>query len=405
MAENDHYTAEQLARIRATLEHSLGEESGAAIDNLERRFNPAVEEPMVGEDGYKPSKKVEKKPVDVSTLVDEGKLKKMVDSLDDIQEDTNARKAVVAAVLRHKDVKAFHLVEALSKVSDDVELVDALVQGIISRKGVNPLIDSLRHATASPTAMKTLALALAEQGTVNHLIRAIATAPRNQPEAEIIWAMEIMRKAPMEQLLEAMNLMEDASPGSVILATGLVNRKEVAIEPLVRGLASCKNNAKASAILALELSRLADIPALIVLLEKYISDATEAGEILTAKLVQRSLAEKGRIKLMAKACRFMRGDSMSGKILAMGIVDQGDPVQLERAYERFVSHPLARNMVAIGIQKKVSGLKAFKLLGKLMFQISKIQPDVTKGTNEARQRYKWIIQEVFKESPDTDKPA
>ncbi len=404
MADREQYTAEQLERIRATLEQSLGTESGQALENLEKRFKPKEDEvPKFAGGRKKEEEEAEKKHVDVAALVEDGKLKKMLDALADVKDETDSIRALVAAILRHRDVKAFHLVEALSKVGHDLELVNALVHGITSRKGVNPLIDSLRHAVISPEAMKSLAMGISEQGTVNHLIRAIATAPRNQPEAEIIWAMEVMRKAPMEQLLEAINLMDDASPGVVILATGLVNRKEVAIEPLVRALSSSKNNAKASAILALELSRLADIPALIVLLEKYISDTSEAGEILAAKLVQRSLDEKGRIKLMAKACRFMRGDSMAGKILCWGIVTQGDQTQLERAFGRLGAHPIGKKMVAMGISKKMSGLKAFKLLGKLMFQLSKFQPEVDKAMKEAQARYKWIIEEVFKESMDPEK--
>ena len=94
---------------------------------------------------------------------------------------------LVAAILKHADTKSFHLVEALSRVKEDKELVDALVHGMTSRKGVNPLIEALKYAVISPDAMKNLALSISDQGTVNHVLRAVASAPVNQPECEIIW--------------------------------------------------------------------------------------------------------------------------------------------------------------------------------------------------------------------------
>ena len=396
MAERDMYTAEQLERIRVTLQETLGEESAQALENLKERFTPAQEESEDKEKVEKPED--EKKQVDVAGLVEEGRLRKMLASMADVKEDPYSQRVLVAAILRHRDVKAFHLVDALAKVAGDVELVNALVHGITSRKGVNPLIEALRYATASPDAMKSLAKGIADQGTSNHLIRAIATAPRNQPEAEIVWAMEVMGKGTMEQLLEAINLMDDASPGVVILATGVVNRKDVAIEPLVRALSSSKKNAKAAAILSVELTRLADIPSLITLLEKYISDATEAGEILTVKLVQRSLQERGRVKLLAKACRFMRGESMAGQILAWGIVEQGDISQLERAYGRMGSHLMGKKIIAVGLCKKVSGFRAFRLMGNEYFKNSKIQPAVNEATKKTKERYHWVLKNILGES-------
>ncbi|MBF0454131.1 MAG: hypothetical protein HQL72_04840 [Magnetococcales bacterium] len=405
MAERDLYTSDQLAKIRATLQDTLGESSGGALENLDARFT-AKEDAPKEEINPKASARAKKKAqeenavADIKELLEENKLKKMIAAVSEVKDQPDEVRTLIGAILAHPEVKAFHLVEAISKIKkDDVPLIDALVEGITSRKGVNPLIEALRHATASTNAVKALAMGIAEQGTVNHLIRAIATSPRDQPEAEIIWAMEVMGKGSMEQLLEAIKLLDPASPGTVILATGLVNRKEVAIEPLVRALTAAKENAKACSLLAVALARLADQPQLISLLEKYVSDDTEAAEILVAKLVLVSLREKGRAKLMAKATGFMRGDSMAGKILAMGIVEQGDHTQLERTFARMKSHPVGQKMAAVAIKKKLGGMKAIKLLGGVFFQLSKFEDEVRKATAEAKQRYKQITEDILQDIP------
>jgi hypothetical protein len=272
-----------------------------------------------------------------------------------------------------------------------------LVDGITSKKGINPLIDALRNATGSPKAMKTLATSIAEQGSVNHLIRSIATAPQGQQEAETIWAMEIMGKGSMEQLLEAMKLLDDASPGIVILAAGLINRKEIAIEPLVRALAAAAENPKASGILAHAMTQIADETQLITMLEKYVTDDTEAAEIFVSKLVHASSKEKGRAKILSKACGFMRGESMTGKILAMGIVKQKNESQLEKAYARMKTHPVGRKMIAVAI-KNLGGMKAIKLLGGAFFQVSKFEDEARTASSEAKKRYKEIVEGVLKET-------
>ncbi|MBF0348796.1 MAG: hypothetical protein HQL81_14105, partial [Magnetococcales bacterium] len=179
--------------------------------------------------------------------------------------------------------------------------------------------------------------------------------------------------------------------------------KEVAIEPLVRALTSCKDNPKASAILSVELTRQADLNSLVTLLEKYISDGTAAGEIIISRLVFRSMIERGRTKLLAKAARFVKGDSMAGKILAMGIVDLGDGAEMEKAFPRISSHPMGQKIVAVGLHKKLGGLKALRLLGSSFFKISKFQDEVNAATKEARARYNQIVKEVLGEDPNASK--
>lgn len=401
MAERDLYTAEQLAKIRATLQNNLGDETSNALQTLETRFTAKTEE-KVDPDKQKKSKE-EKAHVDVAAVVAEGNLKKLLDALHEVKENPVDRRTVVAAIIQHQEVKAFHLVEALSQVPSDKELVDSLVNGITSRKGVNPLIDALRHAEISPNSIKALAKGIAEQGTINHIIRAIATAPGNQPEAEIIWAMEIIGKGTMEQILEALNLLNSESQGTVVLATGLVNRKEIAVEPLVRALASCKENAKASAILAVELTRQADLNSLVTLMEKYIADGTSAGEIIASRLVFRSLIEKGRSKLLSKAARFVKGNSLAGKILAMGIVEQDDAMEMEKSFPRLSSHPVAQKMVAVGLHKKLGGLKALRLLGGTFFKISSFQEEANAATKEARAKYNHIVKDILGEDANAAK--
>ncbi|MBF0142239.1 MAG: hypothetical protein HQL59_02115 [Magnetococcales bacterium] len=409
MADRDIYSAEQLEKIRATLKSTLGEGSAQALANLDTRFTAA--ESSEAAQAKKSPRKVEEPAkeaaaaVDIAAVIQEGSIKRLLETLGEVKEDPAGTRSLVAALLQHNEVKAFHMVEALGKVSQDRELVDALVHGIVTRKGVNPLIDALRFAVISPEAMKSLAMAIAEQGTVNHIIRSIATAPRNQEAAEIIWAMEVMGKGTMEQMLESLNLMEATSPGVVILATGVVNRKEVAIEPLVRALGSVKGNSKAESILAVELSRQADIPALITLLEKYVSDRTEAGEILVTKLVHRSLESRGRVKLLAKAAGNMRSDSSASKILAWGIIEQGDDAQLERAYPKMNAAPEARSILGLGISKKLGKIKALKLLGKDFFTASKASAQIEANLSAARKRYHWILKEVLGESLEEKKPA
>ncbi|MBF0357554.1 MAG: hypothetical protein HQL70_03035 [Magnetococcales bacterium] len=407
MAERDIYTSDQLAKIRETLANALGETAEEAVDNLDKRFTPKTEGPT-GADSPENKKKAAKakqkaeeakEAASVGTVLAENKLKHMIEVIPDFKDTPDDVSDLVSAILKHPETKAFHLVDALSKIKqDDVPLIDALVEGITSKKGLNPLIDALRYAVGSPKAIKTLAMGIAEQGSTNHLIRAIATAPKGLVDAETIWCMEIMGKGSMEQLLEAMKLLNDESPGVVILAAGLINRKEVAIEPLVRALAAAGDNHQANAILARAMTEIADNTQIITLLEKYVTDDTEAAEIFVSKLVFESLKNKGkgRPKLMAKACGFMRADSMSGKILIMGIIKEGDPGQIEKAYNRMKSHAIGRKMVAVAI-KNMGGLKAMKMLGGMFFQVSKFEDEAKAATAEANKRYQEIVKDILKE--------
>ncbi|MEO5362755.1 MAG: hypothetical protein H7838_03915 [Magnetococcus sp. DMHC-8] len=399
MAPKDNYTVEQLERIRTTLGTALGDKSAQALEALETRFSPAPDISEEDEKLMKLREKMDNPTIDVGAVIATGRLADIVAALDKTKNDPDRQQRLVTAIMRHKDAKPPSLVEALSKVANRRELVEDLVGGIVAQRGVNPLIEALRHATASPTAYGALAKGIAEQGTVNHMIRTIAAAPRGQPDAELLWAMEIMRRGSLEQMLEAMNLLDDASPGVVVLASGVANRKDVGVEPMVRGLSFCKNNTKASAILALELTRVADINAFVVILEKYISDSSDAGEILVAKLVHRTKFAKSREPLLIKCCRFMRNDSMAGKILAMGLWDLGDPEKFVQGHSRLAGHPAAQKVMAWGAFKKLSALKAMSMLGKAYFSMSSQQAEAEAIIKEARTRYEWILQEVLGEDP------
>lgn len=404
MATRDIYTADQLERIRNTLKNTLGEASDQALENLSQRFKPAQED--AGEEAkLAQMREKSEKNVNVDEIVASGTLSRMMDAMTLFQGEPEKQLIVVPAILAHKDIKSSHMVDALSKVGDNVQMVEMLVEGVTALKGVNPLIEALRYATPSSNAVLALAKTIAEQGTVNHLIRTIAGAPRNQPEAEIVWAMEVMRKGSLEQMLEAINLMDDKSPGVVILATGVVNRRDVGIEPIVRALTNSKGNAKACGILAVELSQLADINALITLLEKYVSDTTEAGEILTAKLVHRCLNAKSRDKLLGKACRHMHDDSSAGRILAMGIYEQGDAEQLERAFFRMEKHPSGQKIIMLGISKKLNVIKIVRLIGKEYFQLSKQIPAIEASLKETKKRYHWVVQNILGEEIVTAEEA
>ncbi len=411
MAERDLYTSDQLAKIRETLAESLGESSGGALENLDSRFTAKEESEAADEaTGGKGKKKADKTPAqaeeekeakegeNLALILEENKLKDMIAAVGDFKDSKDDVHELIGAVLRHREVKAFHLVECLAKIRrDDIDLIDALVDGITSRKGINPLIDALRYATESDKAVKALAMGIAEQGSVNHLIRSIATAPSGLKEAETIWAMEIMGKGSMEQLLEAMKLLDDNSPGIVILAVGLTNRKEIAIEPLVRALAASAENPKACAILAVALTKLTDVHQIVTLLEKYVTDDTEAAEILVSKLVLSSSKRNDKGAELPKACGYMRGSSMSGKILAQGIIEQGGPAQMEKAFNRMKSHGTGQKMIAIAIKNKLGGMKAIKLLGGLFFQLGKFEDEARSATSEAKARYKEIVTTILKE--------
>ena len=399
MATGDNYTSDQLENIRKTLQDSLGDRSGQALESLESRFTAAADEED-DEEKLKRLRGEEKKTVDVDRMIVLGRLSGLQSALRDVKDEPAKQKKLVTAILEHREAKAGDLVEAMASVSNRADMIEALVAAITAQKGVNPLIDAMRHATISPKAVNSLARSIAEQGTVNHLIRTIGTAPRNQPDAEVILSMEVMRKGSVEQMIEALNLLDDASPGIVIIASGVVNRKEVGIEPLVRAMSNCKNNTKAAGIFSLEVTKRAEPPALITLLERYISDDSDAGEILTAKLVNYCMGQPEMIgldSLLMKACRHMHADSMAGKILILGILDQKNPEMIESANSRLYGHPKAKQLAGYGAFKHLSFIKATRLLGKEYFKMSKIQPELEAELKEIRKRFHWVIVEILGE--------
>ena len=401
MAEHDTYTSAQLEKIRGTLSDSLGNSSNDAIDRLDERFVAKEDSPLSDatttrttqptEESRK--KLAEKRKFDLDLLINKGNLQSMLAGVEYLKDDYGALLKLVRAILDHQQTKAFHLLEVLKILNKNPEILEMLVSGMIARKGINHLIDAMHIVKSNPESMKKLASSIADQGTVNHIIRTIATAPKEQPEAETILTMEVIARGTVKQILEVFKLIEPGSPGGVVLATGLVNRKEVTIESLVVAIKASKDDILATTILTVALANLADVPTLVNLLEKYISDTTYAGEILTSKLVHQSLNERGRIKLMAKAAQYMHSGSIAGQILAMGIVEQGDVVQMERAYNRMRTHPIGQKIVAVGIIEKLGTLKAMRILGSQYFNIAKFQTQVSSATKEARELYKHILKE------------
>ncbi|MBF0311088.1 MAG: hypothetical protein HQL56_16355 [Magnetococcales bacterium] len=398
----DRYTAEELARIRATLENSLGNDSSQALNNLDTRFTAAQAQQEESEE-IKENKKLlgTEGAVNISEVIQEGQLEKMLAALTLVLSNPPDVQTLVGAILNHPEAKSFHLVDALSKVNADLQLLEALVDGIVTRKGINPLIDALKFSAASPKAMKSLAMAISEQGTVNHIMRAIASAPRPQPEAEIIWTMEIMGKGGVDQILEAMKLIDAQSPGAVVLATAIVNRQEARNEHLARSLTALKDNPKAAAILTTAVAKVADVPALRSLLEKYLKDDTEAAEIAAAKLVNKCLGAIGiRSRDMAEATKFARSpDSMTGQILAIGLLKQDNEDMLAAAFNRFGANVAARKIVANAIVKKKGKLMAFPIIGKEGFNLVGNPGEIQSLTNKATERLLHILTKVLGETP------
>ncbi|MGN7612314.1 hypothetical protein ACQZV8_09540 [Magnetococcales bacterium HHB-1] len=409
----NRYSSEELSKIRGVLQDVLGASADDALHNLDQRFTPSdveeeEKEAEEGEDllsgsGKKSSKKTAA--VDVATVIREGKIPPMLEALSQVQEEPKEVRALVAAILKHRSAKAFHLVEALGKVNTDEELVNALSQGILSRKGVNPIIEALRYAVISPSAMKSLAMGIADQGTVNHVLRAIASSPKNQHEVEVIFAMEVMGKGSVEQMLEAMNLMDDNSPGTVILATGLVHRQEVGVEPLVRGLSNCRSNARASTLLAVKLVSIVDTQSLVSLLEKYVDEKTEVGEIVATKFVYNCLHEKRRGPLLVKACRKIRSNSMTGRILSIGLIKLGDVEAMQKAFQALNFCPSGRDMIALALIKKRGKIMAMRALGKAVWETSKNASEINGNMRKALERYEGLIQGHLKASIEQAPPA
>jgi hypothetical protein len=397
MSNSELYSEEQIRHIRSTLQSTMGEVLGGTLDNLESRFQTRTitneaDEPENKKQPPSPEEKSDKKlHLDIDEVIEKNRLLSLLSSLDDAKENLTQSSRLVTALLAHPEAKPFHLVNALGKTFRHKKLLCQIVDDLCTRKGITPLIDALGLAESCPEEVTKLATAIAQNGSVNHLIRSIATAPKNQPKAEIILTMEVMARGSTQQILEAINLLDAHSPGAIILATGLVNRSEIAIEPLVRALNSVKINHVASAVLAIKISEMSDTTTLVTLLEKYVSDDSSAGEILTTKLVHQSLKEKGRTKYMAKASSYMHKNSISGKILAMGILKQGSVIQMERAYKRMKPHPIGQKMMAVGISKKLGTIKAMKILGSQLFKISTFEKEVKAAFQEAQEYYELVL--------------
>ncbi|MBF0137778.1 MAG: hypothetical protein H7833_03670 [Magnetococcus sp. DMHC-1] len=409
MSQRDRYSADQLAKIRATLKDTLGEDAAKALENLDNRFVPARESSDGDENAPKGKKKMERptasskaNKIDVEELARSGQIAKMVEALPHVLGDAIKVKALISAILNNGETKAMHLVDALSKVHKQVDLIDPLVQKIVSFKGINPLVDSLKFSTASPSAMRLLAQGIAEQGTVNHILRAIAGAPKNQDEAEVIWTMEVIGKGSVDQVLDAMKLIDPLSPGSVILATGLVNRKGIQAEPLVRGLTACKDNPKSSTLVAATLCKMIEVPALISILEKYLPDKCEAAEIIIAQLVHRCVDFSNRNREVVEAARYIKADSMAGQILALGLIKLDNDDELLRGYKRLPANSMAKKMTALAIIKKKGKLMSLRTLGKEGWDLTKDADAIEKAGRVAQARYKWILTNLL---PDEPKPA
>jgi hypothetical protein len=330
----------------------------------------------------------------VGKLASEGRLQDMMDGLKRVKENKGEAKILVEAILINKQTRAFHLLEVLKDTKQHEEIVDSLVSGIVSRKAINSLIDALSFVENSPNALRHLAEAIVATGKINQIIRAIGTAPKGLPDAEIIWTVEILSKGTLEQIMEAVKLLEVNSPGMIILVAGLVNRDDIAIESLVRAIDFTKSNPNATTLLATAIVRIADAPTIVTLLEKHISDSSYAAEILVTGLVNKSTKGRGKGKLLSKASRCMRSDSTAGQILAMGIVKQKNSEILLNSYNSMKSHQIGRKMIAVGIVDTLGKMQAMKILGSQYFKISKFREEVSAATEEASSFYQFILADL-----------
>ncbi|MBF0611937.1 MAG: hypothetical protein G8345_07585 [Magnetococcales bacterium] len=388
MAGPSRFSPEQLDKIRATLQLGLGDDSADILESLENRFGAnappehAAEAESGGSDDGKSHHRVPGQ-VNVARIIQEEKVEKMLEAIPSVRDNPANLRALIVAILQHG--KAFHMVDALSKVRSDVELVNALVHGIINKTGVNPLIDALRYAGESQLAMQALAHAICKQGTIQHIIRAIATVHKN-PEVSQIWALEVMGKGNVEQMLEALNLIDKDSNGPVILVTGIVSNKESSTEQLIRALQGCKENPKALAVVAVELAKRADTSSMVTLLDKYVSDSTDAGEIVVAKLVN-----KGRPQQIADACKHITSDSNAARILAWGVATKCALDQLLRAHRLLTTSPMARQMVGLEIVKKRGKLMAMKDLGSEVWDLVKNQAEIEAFMRKSQKRLEWVL--------------
>jgi hypothetical protein len=407
---SSRYSAEQLEKIRETLANTLGSESAQVLKDMERRIRPKEETPDFEEDGTvaAASDPAAAKGVaglgqlNIPRLVQAGNIEKMLEALPQVVDNPQFTRMIVAAILKHPDAKQFHMADALNKVYKDVELVNALVHGMVTRKGVNPLIDSIRFVGESPPAMKALAVAICEQGTVNHMIRALANSKGN-PDAENILAMEVMDKGTLDQMQEAMKLMDSQSPGMVILATGLIARENVPVEQLVRGLMAGKDNEPAANLLAVEVAKVADVTSLLSALEKYVRDTTEAGEIVTARIIQ-----NGRAKQLLSACRHVTTGSNASLMLAVGITKKGTPEDVYRGFRMMAANPQAKQILGLDLVRQKGKFMAMRQLGSEVFELVKKQNDIQQFAAKAWHRYNYLLQTFFgdasSQTPATEQP-
>ena len=313
----------------------------------------------------------------------------MVESIADINDPTERQK-MVAAILEHGKLRDSHILLAMGQLQDQVELLDLFVEEVLLRNRFKLLIDALCLSTVSQHSVKRLSIAVLELNDLEKLILAIASVPKGLPETEIIWSMKVIEIGTFEQILKVIGLIAASSPATLILAKSLVTHKKVKSNALKRALSSCKGNEEASAIIVRALSRLSDVKMLLALLADQVADNTQAGEILVSKLVQKSLLSTEESRLIHTACQYMQGDSMAGKILAMGVIDLGNPDQLERAYNRMSEHKIGNKMLACALKAKLNKLQALSLLGKKYFQLNAKSSDIVAATKEARKRYLWI---------------
>nr|CRH07923.1 Conserved protein of unknown function [Candidatus Magnetococcus massalia] len=401
----DQFTQKQLDSIKEQLQKSLGDENSTkAVGNLENRFTAKEEEiiveanPDVMDDphatgGFKPGSKI-----DVDEVISEGKMGPMVATLGPLVKLDGREadlKKVVDAIISHPEVKSFNLVEALGKVKKNVNMVELLVEQIANRKGINPLIDALKAAGKSKKAMAMLAQGISEEGTVNHLLRAIASAPRDQDEVEITLTMEVIGKGSLEQMLEAVKLIDPMSPGAVVLATGIGNLRTLPLEPLIRALTAIKDNEKAAFILTKRLVNTVEVPALVSLLEKYVSDITPPAQVVMTYLIHKVMIQPSRNVELSKATKVVRGDSITAQMLATALVKFGDQDALERAYKRMGACHNAKVILAVAFAKKGGMFGTIRKLGKPGWDMSKHSGEANKLMKGAWARCEELATDVL----------
>ncbi|MBF0588653.1 MAG: PilZ domain-containing protein [Magnetococcales bacterium] len=274
--------------------------------------------------------------------------------------------------------------------------VELLFNALLEKRHFATLMEMLQILPEASPFMTPLCGCVVDAFRGEKLMEAVRRT-RNKPKIQSQLITNLVDRGSVDDFVQSLGFMEENPHGTMLVVDQISKRSDTS-DDYMRVIAMMRNMTRGDSNQALEVLlkkfiKVATDGALLQVLERYVSDQGEAGQILTSEM-----AHRGNPLLVAKAFKQVAMDSTSSMVLAYGLVQCGTREYIEAALEFCGSCPRARTI----LQGQLLRFQMKRKLGFLSSTFSDAQRKDLLGKSkvyyaEAEDAFKKIRARVEKE--------